>query len=277
MVQRIPKPPAEDILRSAKGEATEGYLHQLFFRYPKQGGIQALFDAFLHSLGDKATVRVNAQVQRLRRHDQRWRVLTADGSESEFDRVVSTIPIPDLAVCLEPAPPTAVADAVARLKVNSIAICCLQVERDRLADNFAVMVADRDIVFHRISKLNFLLPEDRRGGPSVLMAEVTYQQGSTLARLTDDELLQRIGDDLARLGFIRSPGDVTAQEVLRQRWAYVIYDLDHRRNVDAVRNYCEKQLGLVLHGRFGEFEYLNMDAVVERSLRRSKEFIASGC
>ena len=46
MVERIPKPPAEDILRSAKGEATEGYLHQLFFRYPKQGGIQALFDEF---------------------------------------------------------------------------------------------------------------------------------------------------------------------------------------------------------------------------------------
>ena len=85
---------------------------------------------------------------------------------------------PDLAVCLEPAPPAAVADAVARWKVNSIAICCLQVEQDRLADDFAVMVAESNVLFRRVSKLNFLLPEDRHGGQSVLMAEVTYQPGS---------------------------------------------------------------------------------------------------
>ena len=33
MVERIPKPPREDIINSAKGETTEGYLHQLYFHY----------------------------------------------------------------------------------------------------------------------------------------------------------------------------------------------------------------------------------------------------
>ena len=276
MVERIPKPPAEDILRRPRAKPPRVICTNFSSatRNKVESSAVPRFPAFARRQGDGPRQRPGATAAAAR--SALCVVLTADGTECEFDRVVSTIPIPDLAVCLEPAPPAAVADAVARLKVNSIAICCLQVEQDRLADNFAVMVADRDVLFHRVSKLNFLLPEDPHGGPSVLMAEVTYQPGIALSRLTDDELLRRIGDDLARLGFIRSPGDVTAREVLRQRWAYVIYDLDHRRNVDAVRDYCEKQLGLILHGRFGEFEYLNMDAVVERSLQRSKEFIASG-
>ena len=41
MVERIPRPPKEDILKSAKRKKTEGYKHQLFFYYPK-GGIQSL-------------------------------------------------------------------------------------------------------------------------------------------------------------------------------------------------------------------------------------------
>lgn len=88
-------------------------------------------------------------------------------------------------------------------------------------------------------------------------------------------MLQRVAADLARLRFIDSPAAVMSREIRREPYAYVIYDLDHRRNVDAVRDHCEQQSGLILHGRFGEFEYLNMDAVVERSLKRSKEIAAS--
>ena len=35
MVERIPRPPDQDIINSAKGVVTEGYKHQLYFHYPK--------------------------------------------------------------------------------------------------------------------------------------------------------------------------------------------------------------------------------------------------
>ncbi len=41
-VERVPQPPLEDLLRSALGFETEGYMHQLHFYYPKTGGIEAL-------------------------------------------------------------------------------------------------------------------------------------------------------------------------------------------------------------------------------------------
>ena len=81
MVDRIPKPPPEDIIRSAKGEASEGYLHQLYFHYPKRGGVQSLLNAFLGDLRRKVAVRVNAGIERVvrdgsrvaRRHGRRRR------------------------------------------------------------------------------------------------------------------------------------------------------------------------------------------------------------
>jgi protoporphyrinogen oxidase len=51
--------------------------------------------------------------------------------------------------------------------------------------------------------------------------------------------------------------------VVRSKYAYVIYDKDYLKNVGIVKNYLEK-LGIILCGRFAEFEYLNMDACIQR-------------
>ena len=53
MVERIPKPPAEDIIKSANGVPTEGYLHQLYFYYPKNGGMVTLVKAIASKLNSK--------------------------------------------------------------------------------------------------------------------------------------------------------------------------------------------------------------------------------
>ena len=144
-----------------------------------------------------------------------------------------------------------------------------------MGDNFAIMVADKDILFHRISKLDFLVPEEDRDGATRIMAEVTYRAGDRISQLTDAEMLHQVIEDLARLGFIEGPNVVRGQDIFRQQHAYVIYDLDHRRNMRILRDYCEGQLGLLLHGRFGEFEYINMDAVIEKSMKRSREILES--
>ena len=275
MVERIPKPPPEDIIKSAQGVATEGYLHQLYFFYPRQGGIQSLVDGFLKKLGPKVAIHTGTEVRRVGRSANRWQVLACDGVEHSCDRLVSTIPIPELISSLEPPAPAEVVKAAGDLKFNSIAICFLHVTRDHLGDNLSFTVADGRVLLHRISKLDFLLPEDARDGTARLMAEVTYRQGDRISGLSDEELKNRLVEDLLLLKLIDSREVVQAQTLIRQKYAYVIYDLDHRRNMRIVREYCEGQLGLILHGRFGEFEYVNMDAVVERSLKRSQELLGT--
>jgi protoporphyrinogen oxidase len=270
MVERIPKPPPEDILRSAQGVATEGYLHQLYFHYPKRGGIQSLVDGFLGRLDNRVAIRTDAAVQRITRSDGRWRVATADNAERDYDRLVSTIPIPDLIETLGDGTPPEVANAARKLRFNSIAICMVRLRKDQLGDNFAVNLADKSILFHRLSKLNFLTPSDAEDGTTSVMAEVTFRRGDVVDRMTNDELLDRVVGDMVRLGFADGRQDCLAAEARRFKYAYVIYDLDHRKNTTTVRDYCEKQLGVWLLGRFGEFEYINTDAVIERAFRKAE-------
>jgi len=272
MVERIPRPPAEDIIKSARGAETEGYVHQLHFYYPKTGGIEALFRGFADRLQQKVTIRLGAEVEKIEKSGRRWNVFATDGARRQYDHLVSTIPLPRLVEALGSSVPQQVADAAAALKFNSIAVCVVRVTRDSLDDNFAVMIADKQTVFHRLTKLDFLFPaETGNGGSSSLLAEVTYRPGDLIDRLSDAELMDRVVGDLRRLEFIPGNGGVEARQLRRAEYAYVIYELNHRRHLKILRDYCEGRLGLSLHGRFGEFAYLNMDAVIERSIQRCSQ------
>ena len=83
---------------------------------------------------------------------------------------------------------------------NSIHIVIVQVRKDSIGDNFALYVPDKDIVFHRLSKLNFLgsayaLP----GGGSSLMAEVTFRPNSYIASLSEAEITRQVIDGSSSL------------------------------------------------------------------------------
>ena len=64
MVERILRPPNEDIIKSAKGVKTEGYKHQLYFHYPKIGGIQSLFDAY-NKLNSKVKIIKSQNIKKI--------------------------------------------------------------------------------------------------------------------------------------------------------------------------------------------------------------------
>jgi len=273
MVERIPKPPPEDIIRSAEGVATEGYVHQLYFYYPKAGGVETLVHGFMAGLGKNVAMHTGAEVVKLSKAGAAWSVETADGAAGRYDHVVSTIPLPKLIRALDTPVPAEVTQAAARLKFNSIIICMLRVKRDRMGDNFAITVADKTVLFHRLSKVNFLFPAEVDDGTTSILAEVTYRRGDLIDQMDDRDVLDRIIQDLCRLGFIEDAGAVQAHELTRHPFAYVIYDLAHRANMATIRRYCEGELGLTLHGRFGEFEYLNMDQVIGRSMNKCPELI----
>lgn len=88
-VSRIPKPPMEDVVKSALGWETEGYTHQLNFRYPLHGGFQAVLDAMRDPQGDIVT---GAGVESVRKNGDGWRVVAA-GQTYDYDKVVLSFPI----------------------------------------------------------------------------------------------------------------------------------------------------------------------------------------
>ena len=92
---------------------------------------------------------------------------------------------------------------------------------------------------------------------------------SHLSALKKEEIQQRVIDDLDKLNLIKKK-DVIDAVSRNFKYAYVIYDLEHRKNADRVLKYL-LNVGIRCCGRFAEFEYLNMDAVVEHSYKLAKK------
>src|SRR3954463_6535916 len=63
-VGRIPRPPMEDVVRSAMWIETEGYAHQLYFRYPLHGGFEAVVQAMIK---DASRVHCGVRVENIRK------------------------------------------------------------------------------------------------------------------------------------------------------------------------------------------------------------------
>lgn len=264
MVERIPKPPKEDIIRSAKGETIDGYLHQLYFTYPKHGGTEALIKAFIAQLGSKVKIHTNAKVLEVEKISTGYKVDTPVGIFNS-DKLVSTIPANEFCrIYKDPQKPTEILDTADNLRYNSIAICIVNVKKDYAGDNYAFMVADKNVKFHRISKLDFMGDGYHIDGTATYMAEITYRKNDLNDKASDAELTEKVIEGLQTIGFIDSKDDVNFTDLKRFEYAYVIYDLKHRQNMDLIKAYFKKQ-GVYLNGRFGSFEYLNMDAIIQQS------------
>ena len=238
MVERIPKPPREDILRSANGIATEGYLHQLYFYYPKEGGINSLIKCFANKFNKKVNIFVNSSVIGLLRIKNKWKVETEKETFGDYDSVVSTIPVQLLVKIYRTNIPEEIILTLNDLKYNSIIITIVNVKKDNLGNNFAIMVPNKDIIFHRVSKLNFLGDNYcKKDGSSTLMVEVTYRKDSIIDKMTNEDIKAKIFNGLNGLKFIDKKEDINFIESRKFEYAYVIYDLNHRKNADLIKIY----------------------------------------
>lgn len=257
---RVPKPPLEDVIKSAIGIPTEGYTHQLNFYYPQKGGIQALIQAMEEKIGDR--VIKSFKVKKVFKEGNSWCV--SDGScQKKYDLVISTIPIFELLKALEDIPKEVEEASPRQLQYNSLIAILLGLEGNTLPPYTAVYFPDEDLKFNRVGFPHIFSSYNVPPDHSSLVIEITAKENDSTWALSDEELLEHSIQGLSGCRLL-DPKKICLKKVVRSKYAYVIYDKDYLKNIGIVKNYIEK-LGIVLCGRFAEFEYLNMDACVQRA------------
>lgn len=263
-VARVPKPPVEDIIKSALGIETEGYTHQLYFYYPLQGGIQFLIKSFESKLDQ---VTRNYEVKSVRKEKGEW-IVSNGKDEKKYDQIVSCLPIFDLASAI-PNLPQKVERSIKRLQYNSLAIVMIGINQPAKNDRFAVYLSQKDVLFHRICFHSYMGPWYAPLGKSLIVAEITFKKGDSISRMKDQALVKEVVDGLAQEGFIKK-SHVSATAVQRMPYGYVVHDLEYKKNTQAFKEYFKK-INLPLCGRFAEFEYLNMDETIRHAMNLSEK------
>ncbi len=236
---RVPNPPIEDILKSCVGIPTEGYKHQLRFYYPLEGGIETL----ARNLAKCCNVVTNERIRKIEREDGKF--ILRGKKEYVCDRVVSTAPIDVTAKML---------GMNVKLSYNPLTVVGIGGKGD-LPDFHWVYVPDDDVIFHRVAFLHNYSPNMAPENRINVIAEVS-------GRAEIDEVLE----GLYKIGF-----NVEPEICLKWEWdyAYIVYDESYGQ-VEEVRKFLIEN-GVIPFGRFGNWEYLNMDAVWVKAKELARE------
>lgn len=258
---RIPRPPVEDIIKSAVGIETEGYTHQSVFSYPLRGGIEAMVRGIAKPIEEN--IRTGFHISSVRNEDGKF--IISDGSrEITAGRLISTIPVQELLNCLDGVPEP-VRKACSELKYNSIACIFIGI-KGKVPDISWMYIPEKELgLFNRISFPSNYSPHVAPPGHSSILVEITYREGDEASVMKDKDIIDHVVRALEKMKIIKRSDDVVYSGLMRQKYAYVIYDLDYLRNIAVLKEYCAGR-GIGLVGRFAEFEYLNMDGCIRNAM-----------
>jgi UDP-galactopyranose mutase len=250
---RVVHPRVGEIVRGAQPGYGKRFGVHAHFRYPKKGGIQALPNALAACVSAK--IHYGSCASGI---DLQKKTLTISGKGSyPWDTLISSLPLPELVGIIKGAPGP-VRKAARHLKYNSALCVLLGIKDFKAPGKQWVYFHDPQYSFNRVSFPMNLSGLMAPKGTGSLCAEITY---SSSKRVRQKDILNRVKRQLTDAGICNRGDKIVLKKVLKLDYAYVIYDRQHRKKVDLIHRYL-KMNNILPVGRFGEWEYLNMDAAI---------------
>lgn len=249
MQGKMPLPSKKDMLRSMMlKDPTERKMPHSTFYYPLEGGIQSMIDA----IATPVNILYNQKIASIEQVNSKWNI---DGY-GMYDRIISTIPLPVLPDLM--TLPDTIIKNIQGLKYNSLTTILFECPE---TDITWLYVPSHDFKSHRVGYQSALTPngcpKSGRGCGALEIIGPKFEITPDLADRTD--ILPKV------LGFTR----VLDSEFTK--YAYVIHDLAYRENINAIKEYFSKIPGFNLLGRWGTWNYKNMDLCMLDAMELVKE------
>ncbi len=175
------------------------------------------------------------------------------------DHVISSMPLSELLLSLDPPAPEDVQMAAKGLHYRDFLTVALVVPAERgFPDNW-IYVHDEKVRLGRIQNFGSWSPDMVQDGRTCLGLEYFVFEGDELWSLDDDELVELGMRELAAIGLVQ-PGDVERGYVVRMPKAYPVYDPGYLERVEVIRRWLSSEVPNVhAVGRNGMHRYNNQD------------------
>jgi protoporphyrinogen oxidase len=248
----VPKPKLEDVVDGAFGLYREPVGYNATFRYPEQGGICLLPDIVA---GKVEQLRLQTEVTAI--HQQEGWLEQAGGERTSFDRLISTISLPQLLDRLAGKVPAQVTEARRHLRWVRVVNLALGVAGAAPQPHHWLYYPDPELPFYRIgipSNHGQVAPP----GCHTLSVEVSLDPGTG-----DVEAVAAAAEvALLKIGMV-DPQQVKVRLISVVDPAYVVFD-HHRSAALSILNEYLAEQGIILAGRWAEWKYSAMeDAVLD--------------
>jgi protoporphyrinogen oxidase len=230
VLDKLPIPKKEDILKSLIKDQKDEMPHATFY-YPKSND-QA---DFISSIARGLNIKFNKAIQKISNDNGKWIV---DGEV--FDEVINTMPLNEFEKVYEF--PEEVVNACKKLRYNKVTNMLWEsVESEQTWTYFP----SADTIFHRHIHIgNFCRPRNN------------YIITESLGERTFEEMEQ----EGRKYNHLKVPLDFNVSD-----HAYVLYDKNYFTYKNQVTKHL-KETGIKNLGRFGEWEYYNMDVCIKSAI-----------
>jgi protoporphyrinogen oxidase len=264
---RIPFPKKSDFIFGLLfKKSSDGYLHQLYYNYPKYGGYQAIMEAWKSKLRPH-TLNVGEEVLGINLNNNYPSVSTNKNNYDGY-RVVSTMPLKKLSKIIDGVPKR-IENLINQLVVNPMYVVTLGFKGIDKNNFTAIYFPEKEFLVNRVSFPHvfskFTVPQDH----FMIQAEITLKAEQFSLNLSEKEIIEHVKNGLTERGVIGSEPLVFSKVDLYED-AYVVYTKNHSDRIREIIDFFESR-NLFLHGRFGAHEYLNVDGCLRMSIDLHKK------
>jgi protoporphyrinogen oxidase len=174
--------------------------------------------------------------------------------------VISSLPLRELILGLDPLPPPDVQTAARGLAYRDFVSVAVMIDRAEITPDNWIYIHDPGVRVGRIQNFKVwspdMVPDQSK---TCLGVEYFCFEGDGLWSSRDPELVELARRELAQLGLCRAE-EVFDGVVVRQAKAYPVYDDHYEDKVDVIRRWLEREVpNLHLVGRNGMHKYNNQD------------------
>ncbi|MBL1216754.1 MAG: hypothetical protein D8M59_04585 [Planctomycetes bacterium] len=272
IADRVLTPPIKTAIEGAVAPTKGDFGPNARFWYPKRGGMETLPKSMGRHLNDRS-LHTMARIKRI--HVRKHMLEFEDGSTCTYDNLMSTAPISKLAEMADSIPAT-VKKAVAALKWNAVYTVNIGLEVPELTPMHWAYYPDPDLIFHRLSWPRNFSADMTPSGCSSVSAEISVSKWKDIGPTDPKTLIKKTIEGLIRIGLI------TKQQARRikpdhcgivcLKPAYVIYTAQHRPATKVIHNWLQRN-DIYACGRFGDYEYLNMDHSILSGKRAAERLL----
>jgi UDP-galactopyranose mutase len=263
--RRVPTPNVERIVHGALTDEVAQVGATANFWYTRQGGIEPLPKA----LGARVkNVQLERTAERIELPEKT--VVFRDGEVVPFDRLIYSLPLPFIPRFIPNTPPE-VERACSGLRYQGIYCVNLGIDREAISDKHWIYFYEDLFPFHRLSLPANFSPDTVPPGKSSIATEVAFSDSRPLDR---DTAVEKTIEALIAARLITRDDTISLVHSEQIHPAYVIYDLDHAKNVGIIRDWLA-EYGISTVGRFGEWQYFNMDHSMRSGMSAARQIVAN--